>query len=327
MPVMIVGGAGYIGSVTAELLLSDGFDVLVYDNLSTGHREALLPEVSFVEGDLADRPKLLEVLERYRPEAVMHFAACSLVGESMLDPARYFANNVANCINLLGAMLEKGVRTFVFSSTAAVYGEPTSTPITEEAPSRPTNPYGESKLMVEKILDWYQRQLGVRYAALRYFNAAGASALLGEDHVTETHLIPLVLDVALGRRAGVEVYGTDWDTPDGTCVRDYIHVVDLARAHILALRYLEENAALVCNLGIGTGHSVAEVIETARDVTRKHITAVPSARRPGDPAVLVASAEKASRLLGWQARHSDLHTIVRTAWEWRQAHPHGYGVR
>ena len=242
----------------------------------------------------------------------------------MANPARYFTNNVADCITLLGAMLERGVHRFVFSSTAAVYGEPMSVPIVEESDLQPTNPYGESKLMVEKILGWYQRQLGLRYAALRYFNAAGATALLGEDHKTETHLIPLVLDVALGQRAKVNIYGTDWDTPDGTCVRDYIHVVDLARAHILALRYLEKKPTLVCNLGNGNGYSVAEVIATAQDVTERTITAVPSARRSGDPAILVASADKAAQLLGWRPQHSDLRTIIRTAWEWRLSHPRGY---
>lgn len=323
MRLLIAGGAGYIGSVMTELLLQRGAQVIVYDNLSTGHRRAIPPEAHFVEGDLADRAALDDVLARFRLDAVMHFAAFILVGESMEVPHRYFANNVANVINLLNVMQEHGVRRFVFSSSAAVYGEPAELPITEECPTLPNNPYGESKLMVERVLHWYDQILGLRYASLRYFNAAGASAPYGEDHQPETHLIPIVLRTALGQQEFVPINGTDYPTPDGTCIRDYIHVLDLAEAHLQALAHLERGS-VVCNLGSDRGHSVREVLAVARQVTGRAIPTREGPRRPGDAVAQVASSQRARHLLGWQPRYGDLTTIVGTAWAWHQRFPKGY---
>lgn len=324
MRIMVVGGAGYIGSVMVEELLKAGDEVVVYDNLSRGHRRAVSPEAAFVEGDLADRDRVEALLRQYAVEAIMHFAAYALVGESMTCPEVYFRNNVGNTLTLLAAALAAGVGKFVFSSTAATYGEPEQVPIQEMDRQVPTNPYGESKLMVEKILGWYSRLHGFRYASLRYFNASGASADHGEDHDPETHLIPLVLQVALGQRDHVEIYGADYPTPDGTCIRDYVHVVDLAQAHILALRALSEKESFVCNLGNGSGFSVREVIETARKVTGREIRAVESLRRAGDPASLVASSEKIKRELGWAPRYAALEDIIESAWRWHRDHPKGY---
>lgn len=323
MKVLVVGGAGYIGSVTAQRLLDRGVEVIIYDNLSTGHRAAAPRGALFVEGDLADAARLDSLFKSHTIHAVMHFAAYIQVGESMEAPQRYFTNNVANVINLLNVMLQNGVMRFVFSSSAAVYGEPKSVPIDEEALSAPTNPYGETKLMVERILVWYSKLLGLRYAAFRYFNACGAFGELGEDHHPESHLIPIVIQAALGQRENVTIYGTDYATPDGTCVRDYVHVADLAEAHILALAALERGS-VVYNLGNGNGHSVREVIEVARAVTGRSVPVVEGPRRPGDPASLVASSQRAISELGWRPVYGDLTTIIRTAWEWHKAHPHGY---
>lgn len=323
MKVLVVGGAGYIGSITAERLIDQGVEVVVYDNLSTGHRWAVPKGALFVEGDLADSACLDRLFAKHNIYAVMHFAAHIVVSESMEAPARYFTNNVANVINLLNAMLQNGVMRFIFSSSAAVYGEPEFVPIPESAPLAPTNPYGETKVMVERILDWYSRLLGLRYASLRYFNAAGAYKNLGEDHHPETHLIPIVLQAALGTRDSVTIYGTDYPTPDGTCIRDYIHVADLAEAHILALKALDRGSR-VYNLGVGNGHSVREVIEMARAVSGRPIKVVEGPRRPGDPPALVASSQRAMAELGWRPTYSDLATIVRTAWEWHKEHLRGY---
>ena len=326
MKVLVAGGAGYIGSVTVELLLQSGLEVVVYDNLSTGHPQAVAKGVTLIEGDLADRGLLSKTFDRYGFDAVMHFAASILVGESMVNPAKYFTNNVANVIAFLNIMLEHDVKKFVFSSSAAVYGDPETSPISESAPLQPNNPYGESKVMVEKILGWYDLLLGLRYASLRYFNAAGASKALGEDHHPETHLIPIVLQVALGQRDQVVINGVDYPTPDGTCIRDYIHVVDLAQAHVLALHHLDEGSQ-VYNLGNGTGYSNREVIEVARRITGRPINVSEGPRRPGDMAVLVASSQRAASDLGWRPQYYDLKDIVQSAWEWHKEHRQGYEGR
>ena len=324
MKVMVAGGAGYIGSIVAERLIEEGHSVLVVDDMSKGHREAVPQAATFVEADLAFAGGLPGLLTAHRIEAVMHFAADSLVGESIARPASYFRRNVVNTLNLLEAMLAVGVKRFVLSSTAAVSGEPNRVPIEEDDVLAPTNPYGESKLTVERMLRWLDAAHGLRYASLRYFNAAGASRERGEDHRPETHLIPIVFQVALGQRERVEVYGDDYPTRDGTCIRDYIHVVDLAQAHILALEALGEGSRIY-NLGNGQGFTVREVIEASRRVTGHSIPAVETARRPGDPAVLVASSRRISEELGWQPRFADLETIVATAWDWHRRHPRGYG--
>jgi len=321
MNIFVTGGAGYIGSVTAELLLDAGHEVTVFDNLGRGHREAIDPRTAFIEGDLGDREAITDAVARTAPDAVMHFAAFALVGESMQDPAMYFSNNVIGGIHLAEAMVAAGVRKIVFSSTCATYGQPETVPITEDTLQRPQNPYGESKLMFEKILAWHQRIDGLQPVFLRYFNACGATEKFGEDHDPETHLIPLVLRVALGQRESVSIFGDDYDTPDGTCLRDYIHICDLAEAHRLAL---EKDVSGPFNLGTGTGNSVLEVIETCREVTGHPIPAVRVERRPGDPARLVASADKARRELGWQPTRTDMRTIVESAWAWHRRHPHGY---
>ncbi len=323
MKVLVTGGAGYIGSVTTEQLLDNGHDVAVFDNLERGHRAAVDPRARLIEGDLRERDQIGRALAEVRPDAVMHFAAYALVAESMTHPERYFRNNLVGGVNLAEAMLEQGVRKLVFSSTCATYGQPERLPITEDLPQRPTNAYGESKLLFEKVLDWHQRIHGLQAVYLRYFNACGATARFGEDHVPETHLIPLVLQVALGQREKVLICGDDYDTPDGTCLRDYIHIVDLAQAHILALT---RDVAGPFNLGTGTGYSVKDVIDAARTVTGHPIPAVLAPRRPGDPARLVAGAEKARTVLGWQPRFDNLQTIIASAWAWHQAHPRGYGA-
>jgi UDP-glucose 4-epimerase len=322
MRVVVTGGAGYIGSVTVHELLRAGHEVVVVDDLSRGHRSAVPPGVRLVIGGHGDRAVLDELL----PGAgcVMHFSACSIVPESMRYPGKYFRNNVADGLTLLEAMVDHGVRRFVFSSTAATYGEPEVVPIAESAPTNPTNPYGASKLMFERLIEWYERIHGVRSVRLRYFNAAGAIPEAGEDHTPETHLIPIALDVARGRVERLEIYGDDYPTPDGTCVRDYIHVRDLARAHVLALGRLDDGASGVFNLGNGNGFSVREVVAVAAEVASREVPAVVAPRRPGDPPILVASSERAARELGWAPEHPDLREIVRSAWEWMSAHPDGY---
>ena len=324
MKVFVTGGAGYIGSVTSKALLDAGHDVVVFDNLELGHRVAVDPRAHFMAGDLRHAEEVAAAMHRAAPDAVMHFAAYALVGESCADPGKYFRNNVQGGINLVEAMLAQGVTRIVFSSTCATYGQPQKLPITEATPQNPTNPYGQSKLMFEQILGWYATLHGFRPVCLRYFNACGASGTLGEDHTPETHIIPNVLKVALGQSPQVTVFGQDYATPDGTCVRDYIHVVDLAQAHILALRALDEGSRTY-NLGNGEGFTVKEVIETCREVTGHPIPAEVGPRRPGDAAELVASSEKIRRELGWEPQYPDLRTIVEHAWEWHRTHPHGYG--
>ncbi|HEX6649434.1 MAG TPA: UDP-glucose 4-epimerase GalE [Pyrinomonadaceae bacterium] len=324
MRVLVTGGAGYIGSVVSEQLLGDGHQVVVYDNLSKGHAHAVVKGAEFVAGDLNESDKLNQTLRDNRIDAVIHMAASSLVGESVTEPAKYYHNNVVAGLVLLDAMRACGVNRIVFSSTAAVYGEPEEQPISESARTNPTNPYGETKLAFERAMHWCELAYGLRYASLRYFNAAGATEQCGEDHDPETHLIPITLQAALGKRANVEIYGDDYPTTDGTCVRDYIHVVDLARAHILALDALQERSAIY-NLGCGgDGYSVREVIETARRVTGKQIPVRIGARRAGDPAVLIASSDRIRSELGWQPQFQDLQLIVESAWRWLLAHPGGY---
>ena len=324
MRVLVTGGAGYIGSVVTEQLVNDGHNVVVYDNLSKGHRGAVVDGADFVEGDLFEGDKLRQTLGDNRIDAVIHMAASSLVGESVEKPAKYYQNNVVAGLVLLDAMNESGVRRIVFSSTAATYGEPEAQPIFESAPTNPTNTYGETKLAFERAMNWYEKAHGLRYASLRYFNAAGASEKCGEDHDPETHIIPITLQAAAGKRAHVEIFGEDYPTPDGTCIRDYIHVIDLARAHILALDVLNERSAIY-NLGCGgDGYSVRDVIDTARRVTEKEIPVRMGQRRAGDPAVLIASSDKIKSELGWQPQFQDLGVIIESAWRWMQAHPDGY---
>jgi UDP-glucose 4-epimerase len=325
MAILITGGAGYIGSVTAAWLCEAGEDVVILDDLRRGHRAALPDGAPFHEGRVGDRALVGRIVAEHAVDACIHFAALAYVGESVSKPALYFENNVAEGIALLGALVDGGVRRFVFSSTCATYGEPREVPIPEDHPQSPANPYGWSKLMLERTLASYSEAYGLRSVALRYFNAAGATAKLGEHHEPETHLIPLVLDVAAGRRSHVAVFGTDYPTPDGTAIRDYVHVLDLAAAHALALDHLRAGGASdAFNLGTGTGHSVLEVIESARRVTGRAIEARPEGRRAGDPARLVAAGGRSGSVLGWQPRHADLGEIVESAWRWRLAHPEGY---
>ena len=322
MKVLVVGGAGYIGSVCAELLLNEGHAVAIFDNLSEGHRRAVDPRAEFIEGDLAHRDRIEKVLATLQPAAVMHFAANALVGESMQNPSKYFRNNISNGLNLLDAMVARNVRQLVFSSTCAIFGPPERVPIDETLLPRPINPYGESKLAFEKILRWYGEIHELRFVSLRYFNAAGASENFGEEHRQETHLIPNVLKVALGQKPSVEIYGSDYDTPDGTCIRDYIHILDLAQAHILALRASKSE---FYNLGTGGGSSVREVIDCCRQVTGRKIPFIEKPRRPGDPPRLVAASEKIMKELGWKPRFQTLEAIVVSAWKWHQKFPNGYG--
>jgi UDP-glucose 4-epimerase len=321
MRIFVVGGAGYIGSVTAELLLDEGHEVAIFDNLIEGHRRAVDARANFIQGDLADRAQIEAALTRTRSDTVMHFAAYALVPESMHDPSKYFRNNISNGLNLLDAMIATGVRRIIFSSTCAIFGPPDRVPIDEIAPARPANPYGESKLAFEKVLRWYDEIHGLKFVALRYFNAAGATEKLGEDHRPETHLIPNVLKFALGQRPSLEIYGTDYDTPDGTCIRDYIHIVDLAQAHILALR---ATASGFYNLGTGGGSSVREVIAACRKITGRKIETIEKPRRPGDPPRLIASSEKIKKELGWQPQFQSLDVIIESAWAWHQKFPDGY---
>jgi len=321
MNVLVTGGAGYIGSGCVEQLADAGHGVTVIDNLTEGHRSAVDPRARFVRLCLSDRDAVLRTVKDSGVEAVLHFAANALVGESMTDPSKYFRNNVAHGLNLLDAAVAAGVRKFVFSSTCATYGPPDRVPMTEDLPQRPINPYGESKLMFEKMLQWYQRIHGLEFVAFRYFNAAGATARCGEHHRIETHLIPNVLKVALGQAPHCEIYGTDYPTPDGTCIRDYIHISDLAEAHIRALR---PGPSGFYNLGNGAGYSVREVVQMCEAVSGARIPALEKPRRPGDPPRLVASAERARADLGWVPRFPDLREIVASAWAWHRAHPDGY---
>lgn len=325
MNVLVIGGAGYIGSHAARVLAKSGHNVWVYDNLSQGHRAAVA-EGRLIEGNVTDRAKLTDVLRYRHIEAVMHFAAFALVGESVQDPAKYYHNNVVGALTLLDAMREAGVWRVVFSSTTATYGVPERVPIVEDTPQRPINPYGFTKLVIEEALADYARAYGLGYAALRYFNAAGAAAdgSLGEDHNPETHLIPLVLEVALGQRDFITIFGSDYPTPDGTCVRDYIHVDDLALAHVKALELLQRGQGLELNLGTGRGYSVREVVDACRRATGHPIPERSGDRRPGDPPALVADATLARQTLGWAPAYQDIDSIVATAWRWHRAHPHGY---
>jgi UDP-glucose 4-epimerase len=319
MNILVTGGAGYIGSVVVEETLRGGHSTVVYDNLVKGHREMVAPGATFVEGDLLDRPTLERTLRDHKIDAVIHMAAYSLVGESVVDPAKYYSNNVVAGLVLLDAMRECDVSKIVFSSTAAVYGEPEKQPIEESDRTAPTNPYGDTKLAFEHALKAYERAYGLRYVSLRYFNAAGASELCGELHDPETHLIPIVLQAAAGTRDHVEIYGDDYPTRDGTCVRDYIHVIDLARAHVKALEILDERSATF-NLGCGgDGDTVREVIEMAREITGRDIKTKVSDRRPGDPAVLIASSDRIRSELGWTPEYQDLRVIIESAWRWMQS--------
>ncbi|HWB32230.1 MAG TPA: UDP-glucose 4-epimerase GalE [Acidobacteriaceae bacterium] len=318
MRILVTGGAGYIGGTVSRRLLAAGHAVTIYDNLCHSRRAAIAAAAEFVEGDLADRALLERTLAKGSFDGVMHFAALIEAGESMVKPELYFRNNTAGTLTLLEAMAAAGPKRLVFSSTAACYGEPVKTPIEEDAQLAPTNAYGESKLLVEQMLVWFNRIHGLRYASLRYFNVAGAIEGYGEAHEPESHLIPLILDVALGRREKIKIFGRDYPTRDGTCIRDYIHVSDLADAHFLALNALEQRDRVIYNIGNGQGFSVREVIESARRVTGHEIPVEECPRRPGDPAVLVASSEKIKRELGWQPRFADLDSIMASAWEWHQ---------
>jgi UDP-glucose 4-epimerase len=321
MKVLVVGGAGYIGSICAEVLLNEEHEVGIFDNLIEGHHAAIDPRATFFPGDLSQSEIITHVLSSYRPDAVMHFAASALVGESMQNPSKYFRNNVANGLNLLDAMIAAGIKNLIFSSTCAIFGPPERVPIDETLPMRPINPYGESKLMFENVLRWYNAIHGLKFVSLRYFNAAGASARFGEHHRLETHLIPNVLKVALGEKPHVEIYGTDYETPDGTCIRDYIHILDLARAHILAL---DSKKSEFYNLGTGGGSSVREVIDAGRKITGHSIPVVEKPRRPGDPPRLIASSQKIQKELGWNPQFQSLNAIIESAWKWHQKFPNGY---
>jgi len=325
--ILVTGGAGYIGSIVCEQLIEASHQVVVLDDLSQGHRGALTESAAFVQGDIGDRQGVRDLLRSHGIEAVMHFAALTVVERSVTEPAAFFRENVAKALVLLDTMLECGVQRLVFSSTAAVYGEPQQIPITESHPEIPINAYGESKLMFEKILRWYHRAYGLKYVAVRYFNAAGASRRLGEDHSPESHLIPIVLDAARGNRPHVAIYGSDYPTPDGTCLRDFVHVQDIGSAHLRALERIDGIGHGVFNLGTGVGHSVLQVIETARRVTGRDISVVRGPRRIGDPAVLVASPERAVSQLGWRIAQAELDEIIGSAWAWMQAHPEGYATR
>ncbi|WP_019851321.1 UDP-glucose 4-epimerase GalE [Desulfitobacterium sp. PCE1] len=326
--ILVSGGAGYIGSHTVQALSEAGYGPVVLDSLITGHREAVPGDIPFYQGDIADEDLVTDIIMKEKISAVIHFAARSLVGESVQKPDLYFKENTAKTNRFVSTVLQCGVSKIVFSSTAATYGNPEEIPIPEESQTKPINPYGASKLMIEQSFYWLEQAYGLKWIALRYFNAAGAAwdGALGEDHATETHLIPLVLKTALGQREAISIFGTDYNTPDGTCIRDYIHVLDLAEAHIRALEALDQGMECgAYNVGTGTGYSVREVIAIARKVTGIDIPVLEAPRREGDPDSLVAKVEKAQKILGWQARYSDLETIIKTAWQWHQKHPHGYG--
>lgn len=327
MNILVTGGAGYIGSHVVEELKTKQITPIVYDNFSTGHADAVPEDVQLIQGNIHDRNFLEHVLGEYEIDGVMHFAASSQVGESMQDPAKYYFNNVAGTLSLLNAMRSAGVDCLVFSSTAAVYGEPERVPITEDMPLQPTNVYGWTKRMIEKMLEDYSRAYELRYVALRYFNAAGASLLgnIGEDHRPESHLIPLILQAALGKRESVSIFGTDYPTADGTCIRDYIHVKDLASAHVLAMQHLQGGGeSKFYNLGTENGFSVREIIQVVQQVTGRNFTVIEAARRPGDPAKLIASSEKIKKELHWQPQYSNIQRIVSTAYQWHASHPDGY---
>ena len=327
MSVLVLGGAGYIGSHTVYELVENGADVVVADNLSTGHIESLKKGIKFYKGDIHDEMFLDNIFKNENIDCIIHFAAFSLVGESMKDPLKYYANNLGGTMSLLKSMVKNNVLNLIFSSTAAVYGEPEDIPIEENSPTIPTNAYGETKLAMERMMNWANKAYGINYAALRYFNACGAhvSGEIGEDHFPETHLIPLVLQVPIGKRPYISIFGNDYNTKDGTCIRDYIHVTDLAKAHILAMDYiLNGGKSGSFNLGNGVGFSVEEIIEAARRVTGVDIEAKYDKRRPGDPAKLVASSQKAKNILGWKPEFTDIDSIIKTAWKWHSSHPYGF---
>lgn len=321
MKILVTGGAGYIGSVASKHLLDAGHSVVVFDSLELGHREALDPRAKLIVGDLRRENDIREAMFAEKPDAVMHFAAYALVGESSADPGKYFMNNDVGGVHLANAMRDAGVKRIVFSSTCATYGQPEKMPITEETPQRPENPYGQSKFIFEQMLGWYAKIHGFKPVFLRYFNACGAEGRLGEDHAIETHIIPNVLRVPLGKRDHVDIFGDDYRTPDGTCVRDYVHVSDLARAHLLAI---ESDFSGAVNLGTGRGFSVKEIVEAARRVTGHPIPAVVAPRRAGDPDELVSDPSKAFRVLGWKAEYTDPEKVIETAWAWHKDHPNGY---
>jgi len=324
MNILVTGGAGYIGSVVAEELVKVGHAVVVYDSLYKGHRGAVVKDAKLITGDLTDSETLGQTLKEHRIDGVIHLAADSLVGESVLNPGKYYGNNVTAGLVLLEEMRKYEVSKIVFSSTAAVYGEPQKQPIQESDPLNPTNPYGETKIAFERALHWYEKAYGIHYSSLRYFNAAGATEQCGELHEPETHLIPLVLQVAAGKRPFVEIYGNDYETPDGTCIRDYIHVADLARAHVLALGILDSRSSIY-NLGCGgAGYSVREVTNVANEITSRECPVRVGKRRAGDPAVLIAGSEKIKEELGWSPEQQDLHSIIESAWRWMRTHPNGY---
>ena len=323
MKVFVTGGAGYIGSICVEQLLNIGHDVVVFDNLSEGHRQAVDKRARFIEGCLSDRETIINSVASNQSQIIMHFAANALVGESMNNPSKYFRNNVAYGINLLDAAIEAKVQKFVFSSTCATYGIPNVIPMTEDLPLNPINPYGESKVIFEKLLQWYHKLHGLEFVALRYFNAAGASENFGEHHRIETHLIPNVLKVALGQSNQCKIFGTDYPTPDGTCIRDYIHIIDLAQAHMLAMEK-EKNGFF--NLGNGEGYSVRQVIDTCEQISGKKIAVVEASRRSGDPPRLIASAHKAFKELNWKPKFGSLEKIIESAWNWHKRNPNGYNV-
>lgn len=327
MKILVTGGAGYVGSVCAERLLAEDHTVIVLDDLSSGHRCAVPEGAIFMEGDFGDALFCRKVIEQHSIETVMHFAAETLVEKSMSDPRAYFLTNVRKGIDFLNVLMDTGVRNFVFSSTAAVYGEPKQTPITEDHPTQPINAYGESKLMFEKVLDWYRRAYGLRFVAVRYFNASGATEKLGEDHCPESHLIPRLLESVMNPKVEFTVFGADYPTPDGTCVRDYIHVSDIAEAHVLAASALAKGVWGIFNVGCSKGYSIKEVITTAQEILGQPVNFRMGQRRAGDPATLVASNGKLSKVLGWKPRSSSMHEILRTAWQWKKAHAHGYGAQ
>ncbi len=319
--VLVTGGAGYIGSACTEYLLDHDYEVTVFDALITGHRDAVDPRAAFIEGNLENRDLIIDVCKKGKFDAVMHFAAFSLVGESMTDPSKYFRNNLANAINLADAAVAGGAESFVFSSTAATFGQPERVPISEHDRQEPINPYGESKLCFEKVLKWYSQIYGIKYAALRYFNAAGATENFGEDHRPESHLIPIILQAVRGKRDKLMLFGDDYDTPDGSCIRDYIHILDLAQAHELALSAPESGHY---NLGTGNGLSVFEIIKAAEAVTGKKVNFEIAPRRPGDPARLIACSDKARKMLNWQPQYESAEKIIESAWKWQLKHPEGY---
>ncbi|MBO0474220.1 UDP-glucose 4-epimerase GalE [Enterococcus sp. DIV0840] len=327
MSILVLGGAGYIGSHAVDQLINKGYEVVVVDNLQTGHKQSVHEKATFYLGNIRDKGFMQDVFKKESIDGVIHFAASSLVGESVEKPLVYFNNNVHGTQIVLEVMEEFGVKHIVFSSTAATYGEPKEMPIVETMPTNPENPYGESKLMMEKMMKWCDKAYGIRYVALRYFNVAGAKsdASIGEDHDPETHLIPIILQTALGQREHLGIYGDDYDTPDGTCIRDYVYIEDLIAAHIAALDYLQKrNESNIFNLGSNTGYSVKEMLEAAREVTGREIPAKVLPRRLGDPSKLVASSEKAKTILGWQPQVTDINQIIKTAWDWHLSHPKGY---